>query len=1173
MVTGTWPPGSRRVTVQLAWTGGGSGGFYQGWYSVYGYYDKCAAAGGGGLSGIFASVYYTPGAGYIGSISNPLVIAGSGGAGTFLAPDIFIGKTAADNEFAGGGGGNGNLWTDQKGRNGGTSINTYLDGVGKGGQEYDSRNGTVWPSWSRLGYFRWFDGGKFHGGYDAGLYGYHHTGGGAGWYGGGGGCDFFTPTAAHEQALGAGGGSSYWGNFFVELVEEAGGSNGAANTIGVSPSGIDNLKPANVGNAGIDGNNGNHGHIILEYQCGFGYYDDGTGTMTCNKCPYGKSTLNSATSISECNVCDYGFYVSGSSCLQCTTGYVTSKKNSPSIDDCNICNYGFYRDSSNQCTLCPGKYTTLSYDTNSISLCNLCLGGYYEVPGDACYPCAFGYYREEIDISNQCTKCPGTLSTRSTASNSSLDCVCDYGTYFDAVASQCIPCPIGFYKDFVSNQQCTQCPTSSTTIRSNVINPNECLCDVGYYGNRYSECQACPIGYYKSFIGSASTCQRCLGYSSTKQSASTSFYNCTCPPGYTGPDGSECQACPVGYFKNHYGSSDCLQCTGNYSLQSDNQCLCNYGYYWNDTSLYCYICPNNTHQDAIGNIPTCQQCDDNSISDPGSTSINDCLCKPGYGVDINGQCIACPISYYKEGYNRNPCLNCPPYSITFQDTSLLFNCKCIAGYYGPDGGPCIPCPEGTYKISIGNDTCIPCAASLTTYVGATNSSDCKCDLNSYGPDGGPCSACDANSYKVSIGNSACQCKPGYYGPDNGACTLCPLNTYNSYYGSPSCSSCPSGMITNATGKKSIFDCLCSPGYFQTFDVTGYVCEACPIGTYSTSQASITCTPGHENSTTSNVASTSSSQCLCLPGNEPVASKCQLCGQLYFKTTLGNNLCYLCPPNSWSKDIVPPISCACKPNYEYTGIDPSNCNVCSKNGYWDGTQCTSCPANTISPVGLNSVSDCICKKGYYYTGTSCVECPYNTYKDRDGNDLSCTACPSTPALALLSEPGSTSLNDCGCILGYTKDGDDCSPCPERTYKDKFGNQSCTPCKPNSYSATKSRSISECICDRGYTLDDNNDCTSCQGNTYKNIISNQACIPCKTNEVFSGDDHSSSNGCVCGIGYYRYSDGSCVPCNIGDVKYFLGPGPCINPANGIGCGSDCKIGQRLQTNDNTYNFYLR
>ncbi|EKX34899.1 hypothetical protein GUITHDRAFT_43080, partial [Guillardia theta CCMP2712] len=289
-------------------------------------------------------------------------------------------------------------------------------------------------------------------------------------------------------------------------------------------------------------------------------------------------------------------------------------------------------------------------------------------------------------------------------------------------------------------------------------------CDKGYFGYSYDQCFECPTGTYKDVIGFNDTCQDCPGYSTTEFTASTDFSLCKCGPGYTGADGSDCTACNSGYFKKLYGNYPCIQCLDTYVTVNDAQgnqaCFCNYGYYQNDAGT-CSACAVNTFKDTISNDNTCKICTNYSVTlQTGSTSINDCLCEPRYGLNNDGLCVPCDGNTYQDTFSRSTCVGCPLYS-TSNGFSIKSDCHCIAGYTGPNGGPCYPCPANTYKTNVGNTSCTDCPLHTNSSLASIALASCQCGVGFQGAAGGLCQACDPNAYKGVIGDFPCKCKPGY----------------------------------------------------------------------------------------------------------------------------------------------------------------------------------------------------------------------------------------------------------------------------------------------------------------------------------------------------------------------------------------------------------------------------
>ena len=220
-------------------------------------------------------------------------------------------------------------------------------------------------------------------------------------------------------------------------------------------------------------------------------------------------------------------------------------------------------------------------------------------------------------------------------------------------------------------------------------------------------------------------------------------------------------------------------------------------------------------------------------------------------------------------------------------------------------------------------------------------------------------------------------------------------------------------------------------------------------------------------------------------------------------------------------------------------------VCDQGFYgFGGLDCSSCPVNTISSVGTQSISGCLCDRGYWGQGGECNLCPSNMTSDVDtlsssgcfctanyyggAGDSNCTRCTENS----VSPQGSTFAGECRCDEGMYGSGiEGCRACPAfSTWQDVtlengifvarctcdpgyYGNQSigCTPCPDNSMSLqSDSRSIEECQCMSGFYGSGANDCIRCP------------------NGAFSNADSLYVTDCFCDQFNYEDEEGNCFPC---------------------------------------------
>ncbi|KAJ1476660.1 hypothetical protein T484DRAFT_1595934, partial [Baffinella frigidus] len=160
----------------------------------------------------------------------------------------------------------------------------------------------------------------------------------------------------------------------------------------------------------------------------------------------------------------------------------------------------------------------------------------------------------------------------------------------------CTACPAGSFKDLTGDGACTLCAADdySTVVASAdpavclpcpaftfaVEGSNEltdCTCRVGYTAETNGEactacgsgttkpltgtgaCPLCPVATYSGLSALAEDCASCPAATSSPQ-GSTVIGECSCVPGYTGPNGAACAACPAGTFKEPAGSGVCTAC-------------------------------------------------------------------------------------------------------------------------------------------------------------------------------------------------------------------------------------------------------------------------------------------------------------------------------------------------------------------------------------------------------------------------------------------------------------------------------------------------------------------------------------------------------------------------------------------------------------------------------------
>jgi hypothetical protein len=808
---------------------------------------------------------------------------------------------------------------------------------------------------------------------------------------------------------------------------------------------------------------------LFQCQCLPGYYSSGTG--------------------GPCYKCDIGAYSNGgnaTACLTCTAHSTTLSTGSISITNCSCidpyqgpnggpCDYCYQGDwldiDGHTCHHCAaGRFGSLPTPINNASCSGICSSGYY---------CA------EASISSTSEACP-INATSPVGSTSINDCYCPLGYSGNAFNGEsCEACPLGRYKSSNGNASCQGCVNGAITTSIASTSIHSCECDAGYYGNASSTttvpwCSICPAGTWS--IKGSSVCSLCSmgSFGSTSGSTSSSctgicsigYYcpagstnstamscplhqttvlpggaaviaECFCQPGYSGPNGGQCQACVAGLYSTSGGNSACLPCLAG-----------RFGSSIAAASPYCDgECPINHYCRAGTVVP--KECKVNSIAPVNSTTSRSCTCAPGlFGPNsTNTACSTCPIgAYCLGGDTYSLCSNIAANLTTFiiGATSPEL-CACQPGYTGTNGlGPCIACVTGKYSSIGGNASCIDCQAGR--YGNSTSLISSLCDAT-----------CPIDHY----------CPSGTIQPIS-----CPLNTTTR----------TSSVIGTQSGSGgiSIMDCRCKAGFTGS---GGDTCDVCSVGRYKSIEGSSLCINCLSNTSSSPVASTSLGDCVCIAGHSGAAGGyCPACLPGSYSLG-GDNACVSCPSGRYGSSRA---------------LTSSICDgECSSGYYCPAGSISSteyaCPyPNSMSPNGSSSANQCICNAGYTgVNGGYCSECPRRTWGP--GGNIACQSCPVG---ATTINKASTSSDACQCPVGYelftnyssSTNITSCLKCAIGWYKPTIGNDACSSCPINTTtSVTSSTSISSCICMPGYTGTAGGPCSMTPNPTVTlNIADGQAII---------------------------------------------------------------------------------
>ena len=399
--------------------------------------------------------------------------------------------------------------------------------------------------------------------------------------------------------------------------------------------------------------------------CPYGSYKSQNGDGVCYVCPQGSSTIGEASDSMTACLCQYGYYL--------TSAAVVGKQNA------------YY------CAPCPVDTflnTTVSITTSAAS---------------------------QQQQRTKCIPCPKNMSTLGTQGATSCACALGFVPSASTPDSSCHLCPAGYF--------CPPCTTADSMSCPIDQQPQEC-----FPGS------TSPVGSY-----SIENCT-CLNglVRATRPQAPLQFY-CqplpqgtminpttgliTCLPGWTWIDEAHssyadgCQLCPPG----SYAAVDTNQqvilspASGSGTFMTISQ------------HPFCFPCPLNTYNPTTTAIGNCTACPTQQITlHLGSNSLQNCSCPPPLTISVKGGCVGC-MSYQYHDSASGACVNCPVNSLAQPGASSLDDCLCSPGYQlqGPGENSCQLCPLGFYSNHASNSPCTACPkGSTTASTGSTSISAC-----------------------------------------------------------------------------------------------------------------------------------------------------------------------------------------------------------------------------------------------------------------------------------------------------------------------------------------------------------------------------------------------------------------------------------------------------------------
>ncbi|SCO66434.1 cysteine repeat modular protein 1, putative [Plasmodium vivax] len=346
---------------------------------------------------------------------------------------------------------------------------------------------------------------------------------------------------------------------------------------------------------------------------------------------------------------------------------------------CMECNIGYYKEtvSSEECKKCPNKSMNKTFGSTTIESCNSCYSGYYKDSEKVCSRCLPNHFCVGSFPPDGLTQyigdaviCPNNSVTQepNEYNNSFKDCLCVEGYVRHLQESynlneHCKLAPLNFYKDTVSNDLGTPCPSNSITLVEGAKSIHECICDKGFfYSRKRGMCMECPIGYYCPEKNSKNKFRgpiKCPENSGNVKKGSYELSNCQCNFGYT-PNA------PVNKVVNAYTSVRRQNNRLSSEQPSRFPSFVHFGKVLPRRNAFIHVIPNG--------VATKEQSE--TLQKTPSLLL----------------CSRCPNSTYKSTIANEACHECPPNSVTLTNinNSDFYFCLCNEGYYLEEQ-TCKPC--------------------------------------------------------------------------------------------------------------------------------------------------------------------------------------------------------------------------------------------------------------------------------------------------------------------------------------------------------------------------------------------------------------------------------------------------------------------------------------------------
>ncbi|WIA13594.1 hypothetical protein OEZ85_007160 [Tetradesmus obliquus] len=456
-----------------------------------------------------------------------------------------------------------------------------------------------------------------------------------------------------------------------------------------------------------------------------------------------------------------------------------------------------------------------------------------------CVPCSTPYYCSGGGAANPLatpSSCPDGLVTISAGAKSETQCYTAGGfgrsttllSNGTAVVVSVL-CPVGTYNSGGNTAGCQQCgPGLTTTAAGSTSISHDGFTTAGTGSNSSAQCDRvmpgyfivnatyaapCPLGSYQGSEGTVYSCNSCpFGYI-TRDDGAGGNAECLAPPGWELKEGAAViTECEPGFYKEGWNKNPCLTCgIGLTTLKngsvSVDQCRIKPG--WGIKTfvpLEAEMCNNSRYGDPeprpVVASARCVPCTINlftldvltgNATTTGYISEQDCITKPGWGLEISGIVAMCQEGLFNEGFNRQPCRECDA-GFTSVETGSDSPTACVvrSGWsVDAKSGLPKPCDAGTFGTggtaeNVGG-SCTACPTGFSTQKDESVAAE-ECSVCAAGYGGVNCTACGHNTYSTGGQAEGTECMPCAVGSvsarkaiDSAHCLAAMVDADNDYF--------------------------------------------------------------------------------------------------------------------------------------------------------------------------------------------------------------------------------------------------------------------------------------------------------------------------------------------------------------------------------------------------------